>query len=304
MPESKKYWYIQLNVNFFEDERIDWLCEQKNGYAYVVLYLKLCLKTANNNGILTRQIGDMIIPYNVDKIAEITHMDVDVVRVALELYKRIGLVYESDENCNFMRLPEVPSMVGYTTQYAIDKAKQRERKKQKELPPVQDYVQDNVQDKVQQELRVKSLELRDNSKDKEEEKDNSRKRPTRAFVPPTVEEVQAYCYEIGASIDPSAFVDYYAAQGWVYGKAGKQMKDWKAAVRNWNRREKQNGGNNGNRTGIDQRSNGNDCPQNQPTKRLKNAFDYLDEIRAGANDSRPVEQGAGDIDWDDLFGMP
>src|SRR5699024_2527692 len=51
----------------------------------------------------------------------------------------------------------------------------------------------------------------------------SRKRPTRAFVPPTVEEVQAYCYEISASIDPSAFVDYYAAQGWVYGKAGKQM---------------------------------------------------------------------------------
>lgn len=65
-----------------------------------------------------------------------------------------------------------------------------------------------------------------------------RKRPTRAFVPPTVEEVQAYCCEISASIDPSAFVDYYAAQGWVYGKAGKQMKDWKAAVRNWNRREK------------------------------------------------------------------
>ena len=131
-----------------------------------------------------------------------------------------------------------------------------------------------------------------------------RKRPTRAFVPPTVEEVQAYCYEISASIDPSAFVDYYAAQGWVYGKAGKQMKDWRAAVRNWNRREKQNGGYNGNRTGVDQRGNGDDCQQNQPTKRLKNAFDYLDEIRARANDSRPVEQTTGDIDWDELFGVP
>ena len=128
MAENKKYWYLQLNVNFFEDERIDWLAEQNNGYAYVVLYLKLCLKTANNNGILTRQIGDMIIPYDVNKIAEITKMNVDVVRVALELYKKIGLVYEADENCNFMRLPEVPSMVGYTTQYAIDKAKYRQKK--------------------------------------------------------------------------------------------------------------------------------------------------------------------------------
>lgn len=166
MPENKKYWYIQLNVNFFEDERIDWLCEQQNGYAYVVLYLKLCLKTANNNGILTRQIGDMIIPYNIDKIAETTHMNVDIVRVALELYKRIGLIYEADENCNFMRLPEVPQMVGCITQAAIDKRKQRERKK---LLPEPDNLPDNVQDNVPQELRVKSIELRDNSLKQEEE---------------------------------------------------------------------------------------------------------------------------------------
>lgn len=166
MTDSKKYWYIQLNVNFFEDERIDWLCEQQNGYAYVVLYLKLCLKTANNNGILTRQIGDMIIPYNVDKIAEITHINVDIVRVALELYKKIGLVYEADENCNFMRLPEVPQMVGCITQAAIDKRKQRERKK---LLPEPDNIPDNVQDNVPQELRVKSIELRDNSSEQEKE---------------------------------------------------------------------------------------------------------------------------------------
>lgn len=188
MAESKKFWYIQLNVNFFEDERIDWLCEQKNGYAYVVLYLKLCLKTANNNGILTRQIGDMIIPYNVDKIAEITHIDVDIVRVALELYKRIGLVYEADENCNFMRLPEVPGMVGYTTQAAIEKARQRERKKQLEsgqLPDkCPDKCPDNVQDNVQQELRVKSKELRDNNLEieiEEEDKVNAGK-PATSFA--------------------------------------------------------------------------------------------------------------------------
>lgn len=237
MSESKKYWYIQLNVNFFEDERIDWLCEQKNGYAYVVLYLKLCLKTANNNGILTRQIGDMIIPYNVDKIAEITHINVDIVRVALELYKKIGLVYEADENCNFMRIPDVPGMVGYTTQAALEKAKQRERKKQRESGQLPDKCPDNVQDNVQQELRVKSIELIDNSL--EIEKEDKRKR----FTPPSVDEVREYCNEINATISPDAFVDYYAAQGWAYGKSGKQMKDWKAAVRNWQRREKTTTGN-------------------------------------------------------------
>lgn len=224
MAESKKYWYIQLNVNFFEDERIDWLCEQKNGYAYVVLYLKLCLKTANNSGILTRQIGDMIIPYNVDKIAEITHINVDIVRVALELYKKIGLVYEADENCNFMRLPEVPGMVGCVTQAALDKRKQREKK---QIGDGQSP--DNVQDNVQQELRVKSLELRDNSLDTE--KETKRKR----FTPPTVSEVSDYCKERGSNIDPEQFVDFYAAKGW---KVGNQpMKDWRAAVRTWEKRE-------------------------------------------------------------------
>lgn len=237
MPENKKFWYIQLNVNFFEDERIDWLCEQKNGYAYVVLYLKLCLKTANNNGILTRQIGDMIIPYNVDKIAEITHINVDIVRVALELYKKIGLVYEADENHNFMRLPDVPSMVGYTTQAAIEKARYREKKKLLESGKLPD----NCPDNVLQELRVNSLELRDKSLEieKEKEKESKRKR----FTPPSVDEVREYCNEINATISPDAFVDYYAAQGWIYGKSGKQMKDWKAAVRNWQRREKTTTGN-------------------------------------------------------------
>lgn len=227
MAESKKYWYIQLNVNFFDDDRIDWLCEQNNGYAYVVLYLKLCLKTANNNGILTRQIGDMIIPYNVDKIAEVTNINVDIVRVALELYKRIGLVYEADENCNFMRLPEVPGMVGYTTQAAIEKARQRERKKQLEAGQLTDKCPDNVR----QELRVKSLELRDNSSDKEKEQDKNRKR----FTPPTVEEVAAYCRERNNRIDPQTFVDFYSSKGWVVGKS--KMKDWKAAVRTWEKRD-------------------------------------------------------------------
>lgn len=229
MPENKKYWYIQLNVNFFEDERIDWLCEQQNGYAYVVLYLKLCLKTANNNGILARQIGDMIIPYNIEKIAETTHMNVDIVRVALELYKCIGLIYEADENCNFMRLPEVPQMVGCITQAAIDKRKQRERKK---LLPGPDNLLDNVQDNVPQELRVKSIELRDNSL----EKDNKRSAQYKRFVPPTVDEVRAYCEERGNNIDAESFVDYYTSTGWLVGK--KPMKDWKASVRTWERNER------------------------------------------------------------------
>lgn len=201
MVEGKKYWYIQLNVNFFDDERIDWLSEQTNGYAYVVLYLKLCLKTANNNGILTRQIGNMIIPYNIEKIAEITHMNVDIVRVALELYKKIGLVYEADENCNFMILPEVPKMVGYTTSEAIRKAEYR-RKKALEVG----QIADNKWDNVPQELRAKSLELRVNNK----EIKNKSKKEDEAQAEPALDDFTVQSKEILEYLNEKAGKRYKA----------------------------------------------------------------------------------------------
>lgn len=56
---------------------------------------------------------------------------------------------------------------------------------------------------------------------------------TTRFVPPTVDEVAAYCDERGNDVDPQHFVDYYTARGWKMGK--NSVKDWKACVRTWER---------------------------------------------------------------------
>lgn len=61
---------------------------------------------------------------------------------------------------------------------------------------------------------------------------DSKKRASR-FMQPTLEEVQAYCVERGNSVDAQRFVDYYSSNGWKVGK--NPMKDWKAAVRTWER---------------------------------------------------------------------
>ena len=64
--------------------------------------------------------------------------------------------------------------------------------------------------------------------------------PTRKrFTPPTVDEVREYCFERGNSVDPQRFVDYYTSNGWMVGK--NKMKDWKAAVRNWEQKDKPQG---------------------------------------------------------------
>ena len=57
---------------------------------------------------------------------------------------------------------------------------------------------------------------------------------SKRFVPPTVDEVRAYCQERGNCVNPQRFVDYYSSNGWMVGKT--KMKDWKAAVRTWEQR--------------------------------------------------------------------
>ena len=75
------------------------------------------------------------------------------------------------------------------------------------------------------------------------------KPPRKRFSPPSLEEVTAYCKERNNNVDPERFVDYYTSNGWMVGR--QKMKDWKAAVRTWeksgNRRtENQNGATTGN----------------------------------------------------------
>ena len=60
----------------------------------------------------------------------------------------------------------------------------------------------------------------------------------REYAPaPTFEDVKAYVEQMGYKIDPSAFYDYYEETGWLK-KNGQPIRDWKASVRTWNRREK------------------------------------------------------------------
>jgi hypothetical protein len=58
------------------------------------------------------------------------------------------------------------------------------------------------------------------------------------FTPPTIEEVISYCKERNNSVDPQKWYDFYSAKGWMIGK--NKMKDWKAAVRTWEKNDKPN----------------------------------------------------------------
>lgn len=71
---------------------------------------------------------------------------------------------------------------------------------------------------------------------------------SKRFIPPTLQEVEIYCFERNNGLDPKHFIDHYTSNGWLVGK--NKMKDWQSAIRNWERTNKkfnQTTNNNGNK---------------------------------------------------------
>jgi hypothetical protein len=64
---------------------------------------------------------------------------------------------------------------------------------------------------------------------------------SKRFVPPTLDEVKNYCLERNNNVDAQRFIDFYEAKGWMVGK--NKMKDWKAAIRTWERSNQSNNSN-------------------------------------------------------------
>lgn len=250
MATGKRYYWLKLRESFLTSDAVDYLMSQPNGANYVVLYQILHLKTINTDGRLSRQIGEVIIPYDVAKIARDTKwFSQDTVRIALGLYKALGLVYEDTDGA--LVLADHDKMVGSETDWANQKQRQR-------LGPGADNVHTNVRENVHTDIRDKILDIRDieiegntqlynPSTDQENdtqlynpsttEGGTKDKREYRRFSAPTLEQVAAYCAERNNGIDPEAFVDFYARQGWKLSN-GRPMVDWKAAVRTWEKRRK------------------------------------------------------------------
>ena len=65
--------------------------------------------------------------------------------------------------------------------------------------------------------------------------DTNTVKKAKRFVPPTVDEVRAYCKERNNKINAESFVNFYESKGWKVGK--ESMKDWKAAIRTWEQRD-------------------------------------------------------------------
>lgn len=223
---DKGYYYLKLKENFFESDELKILESMENGYLYSNILLKLYLKALKNNGKLT--FNDYI-PYDVKMLATITGHNVDIVEKAIKIFQGMHLIEILDNGTIYML--DMQKMIGSISNEGVRKAEYRARinlEKEKggtELGQSPDII--SISNSISG--SSSNSNINNNST-------NNKESTNKRFMPPTFEEVSCYCEERQNGVDAQRFIDFYASKGW---KVGNQaMKDWKACIRTWEKREK------------------------------------------------------------------
>lgn len=124
MAEEKRYWWLKMEHDFFEQKEMKALKRMAAGYVYTTIYLKLLLKSLKNNGSLYfESIEDDFVSelaFDIDETVE----DVGAV---FDFLKRKGLLVEISED--EVSLPGAVQRIGSKTQSAVRKERQRAREK-------------------------------------------------------------------------------------------------------------------------------------------------------------------------------
>lgn len=218
MAEAKRYYWLKFRDDFFDSKRIKKLRKMAGGDTYVIIYLKMQLKALRTGGVLE---FTGIEKEFAEELALDIDESVDDVRVVLAFLLGYGMC-ECSDNVHYY-LPYVTENTGSETAAAQRMRDHRDRLKLTE--------RNNVTPLLRECCVEKEIE-----KEKEKESEIEIDAPKGArgrFAPPTLEEVKEYCRERGNEVDAQRFVDFYEMKGWMVGK--NKMKDWRAAVRTWER---------------------------------------------------------------------
>lgn len=226
--------WIKITVDMFDNRKIKHLRRLPNGDSIVLIWVMLLTLAGRCNA------GGMVfltenIPYTTTMLANELGFEESTVILALKSFEELGMVSTTDNS--FLR---VDGWEEHQNIEGLDKIREQTRKRVAKYRENQRLSSGNATSNATvTQCNETDIEL-EGELDKEIQDSKADKPPPRhRFSPPSVEDVRAYCTENGFRVDPDRFVDFYTSNGWRVGK--NPMKDWKAAVRSWERKEKQNG---------------------------------------------------------------
>lgn len=225
MSEPKRYFWLKLHKDFFQRKEIKRLRKIAGGDTYTIIYLKMLLRSIMSD-------GKLYFDGLEDDFASELALDLDEkeenVQITVQYLLKSGLLEMcSDEE---YYLPDTKDSTGCETAVASRVRKYREKQKALQCNTDVTKVKHLCNGEIEKELE-KELEL-------ELELDSSAKSTTtkrKRFEKPSISDIKQYCMERNNNIIAEQFYDYYESNGWKVGK--NSMKDWKAAVRTWERSE-------------------------------------------------------------------
>ena len=212
---NKRYYWLKLKRDFFKRHDIRIIEEMPNGKDYILFYLKLLLESIDHEGALR---FNETIPYSEQMLSVITNTNIDLVRSAMRVFTQLKMVEILDDETIYMT--EVQKMTGAETAWAQKKRLYRGKQEEDKARTLSLQCPTDVRQEKEKELDTEIESIRGKSA-----------QGAHKFIPPSADDVQAYCKERSNSVDADKFVDFYASKGWMVGK--NKMRDWKAAVRTW-----------------------------------------------------------------------
>lgn len=232
--QKKRYYWLKLKENFFEEDTIAWLEEQPNGKEHCLIYLKLCLKSLKTDGMLVRNVGNMIIPYDAETLAKITNSTVDTIKVAMDLFKKIGLIQIFNDGEIYLN--QLNELVGSETESAKQKRLQRAKMDNVQTKYVQRPKNVAQSKSIEKEIDIdKDIEIKKAtaSQPKKKIKFKQKKYGEYKNVLLSDEELKKLKTEFPTDWENriERVSEYCASQG-------KSYKNYLATIRNWAKRDK------------------------------------------------------------------
>ena len=125
---EKRYYWIKLKTDFFDREEVKWVMSKKDGTDYMIIFLALCTKAVNSDGVLYTKVGEMVIPYDSDIIYRELNgrFKESTILAALMCLKQAGLIVESKSN-GYMQISNYSDMVGSESSSAQRMRKLRDK---------------------------------------------------------------------------------------------------------------------------------------------------------------------------------
>ena len=169
MSDNKKYYYLKLRDNFFDNDGIVILESMPDGILYSNILLKLYLRSLKNNGKL--MFNDRI-PYNAQMLSTITRQPIAVVEKAVGIFKEMGLIEVLDNGAIYML--DIQNFIGSSNTEADRKREYRRKialeKGQKLLGHLSGQMSDEQAPEIEnrdiKEIENRDIEEIDSAKDK------------------------------------------------------------------------------------------------------------------------------------------